>query len=224
MTSRRTARLVREVEARGLLLAHDRDLPSVTALVAGAPVAGSWWSHPRAREIYAALSRLEETPSLLLVKLVNGKETFVHRALWPALFTVARAREAWQMQGLARSARTLLDRVDARGAVRLDRLAEGDAERKALRAAARSLVARLLVHARQVHTESGAHQKELVAWEPLARELGVGRSWEDLDAAREALASKTEGRLPWERAPRLNTRGRSRATAAGARRARRRKA
>ncbi|MDA2934727.1 hypothetical protein MYX82_10350, partial [Acidobacteria bacterium AH-259-D05] len=37
----------KQLQTWGLLLESDAILPSVSALVAGAPVRGSWWGHPR---------------------------------------------------------------------------------------------------------------------------------------------------------------------------------
>jgi hypothetical protein len=41
----------------GLLMKADTKLPSVTAMVAGESVNGSWWAHPRAHTILFALRR-----------------------------------------------------------------------------------------------------------------------------------------------------------------------
>ena len=48
------------VDRHGALLVHDQVLRSVTALVTGATVAGSWWSHPMANTIYDALGALDD--------------------------------------------------------------------------------------------------------------------------------------------------------------------
>ena len=42
-------RALKELKRYGLLLVTDARLPSLVALVAGAPVRGSWWSHPRGK-------------------------------------------------------------------------------------------------------------------------------------------------------------------------------
>src|SRR3990172_1678201 len=88
-----------EIEKQGILLVTDPVLPSVTGIVAGEPVSGSWWSHPRAHEIYAVLTSLEDDLGVLLVKLVSKKETFVHSSLWPQLFAIATSKEDWQTSG-----------------------------------------------------------------------------------------------------------------------------
>jgi hypothetical protein len=181
-------RILAEIEARGILLVTDPVLPSVTRMVAGEAVKGSWWSHPKGRLIFSVLTKLADDPSLLLVKLVEGKLTFVHRALWPELLAVATARESWQMKALSREAKALLEKVDSEGSVELDR--------KASRAA-RDLEDRLLACGSQVHTESGAHAKVLTSWARWAKTARVPRRRMDPSKARAALEKKTEGELPW---------------------------
>ena len=57
--------------------------------IAGEAIAGNWWSHPRANEIYGVLSQVCESEQVLLCRLVDGKLTLVHRRLWPALARLA---------------------------------------------------------------------------------------------------------------------------------------
>lgn len=73
-----------------MLLVQDAALPSVATLVAGGPVRGSWWGHPSSPAIFAALEVLDDHPDLLFAKLVDGKNTIVHRRLWPALAAIGR--------------------------------------------------------------------------------------------------------------------------------------
>ena len=61
------------IETLGFLLLTDRKLPSVAGLVAGSPVRGSWWGHPRGREIYRVACSLAAHPDVLGVPLVSGK-------------------------------------------------------------------------------------------------------------------------------------------------------
>jgi len=191
-------KVLREIEKRGILLVTDPLLPSVIGIVAGEPVSGSWWSHPRAHEMYAVLTSLEEDKGVLHVKLISKKETFVHRSLWPQLFAVATSREDWQTTGLSARARALLEKVQSYGALRLDELGRGF-DRKALSRAARELEEKLLVHGDQVHTEKGAHAKLLSSWTERAKNLKVSFAGIDVPAARAAFEARTEGRLPWQR-------------------------
>ena len=74
----------------GMLLESARgSLPNLAALVAGEPIRGSWWAHPRSREIYDTLNVVADSPDVLRMRLVGGKVTLVHRRLWPALVRVA---------------------------------------------------------------------------------------------------------------------------------------
>jgi hypothetical protein len=139
---------------------------SLVEEIAG-PVKGSWWGHEKGDAIFRIATALEDAPDVLVAKLAAGKVTFVHRALWPALWRVV-GDEAWRARasaGLSAAARRLLERV-SEGPVRLDRLAaEADAaEKKALTRARAELETRALVHTIQEHTESGRHATVLRPW------------------------------------------------------------
>jgi hypothetical protein len=191
-------RVLREIEKQGILLVTDPLLPSVTGMIAGEPVSGSWWSHARAHEIYAVLTSLEEERGVLRVKLISKKETFVHSSLWPQLFAVATSRETWQTTGLSARARALLEKVETYGAIRLDELGRGF-DRKALSRAARELEERLLVHGDQVHTDKGAHAKLLSSWTERAQKWNVSFDGIAAASARADFEARTTGRLPWQR-------------------------
>jgi hypothetical protein len=77
------AKVRRSLERLGLLLLQDKKLPSVATIFAGEPMAKSWWSHPRGNEMFRCLNEIED--EVLATRLINGKVTFVHRRLWPAL-------------------------------------------------------------------------------------------------------------------------------------------
>ncbi len=65
-------------------------VPSVADAIAGEPIRGSWWSHPRSHEIFELTQGIRNSDDILVCRLVNGKVTFVHRRLWPALVRVAK--------------------------------------------------------------------------------------------------------------------------------------
>jgi hypothetical protein len=187
-----TALVLDALAACGVLFVQDKRWPSVASIVAGDEVRGSWWGHPRGHEIFALLGRLEDHDDVVFVKLLDGKVTLVHRALWPALVGVACARAPWQTDGLGASARALLDAVDEGGAVRA---AGPDAKR---------LDARLLARVRQVHTESGAHALELTPWStwaaqqrvvPLAADAAMDLLDDLVAHGREAFGARCV--LPW---------------------------
>jgi hypothetical protein len=74
----------------GMLLESARGpMPNVAELIAGEPIKGSWWGHPRGHEIFAVLNSLDDSPDVMRMRLVNGKVTLVHRRMWPALVRLA---------------------------------------------------------------------------------------------------------------------------------------
>ncbi len=87
-----TPKWVRFVEKHGIVLASAHGaVPSLADAVAGEPIVGSWWAHPKGRAIFAALSELDDSEDVRCFKLVDGKVTLVHRRAWPALVRLARA-------------------------------------------------------------------------------------------------------------------------------------
>jgi hypothetical protein len=175
----------------GLLFLHDVRRPSLTALVAGAPIRGSWWGHPAGKRIFQVAGALEDHGDVLFVPLLSAKVTLVHRGLWPALLGVGMSRAPWQMAGLEDRARKLLEEVERDGRVR----ATGPSSKALARA--------LLVHAEQVHTDRGSHATELVSWRVVQQARG-GPAPLEPGAAREALESAAAAigavaALPWKR-------------------------
>jgi hypothetical protein len=72
-----------------VLVAAKGPVPRLVEAIAGEPFKGSWWAHPKGREIFAILQGLEASPEILVCRLVNGHVTFIHRRLWPALVRMA---------------------------------------------------------------------------------------------------------------------------------------
>jgi hypothetical protein len=64
-------------------------VPSVAAAVVGGPIRGSWWAHPRSHEIFELTRAIRAREDVLVCRLVDGRITFVHRRLWPALVRTA---------------------------------------------------------------------------------------------------------------------------------------
>jgi hypothetical protein len=191
----------------GLLLFSDPALPSLVGLIVGEPLRRSWWGHPRGGVIYQAMNALADDPAVLSTKLIAGKVTYVHPRLWAAVYALGRAREGWQMGNLSTGALWLLEQVDADDEVRTDLLVPPPMAR--VPDASRELERRLLVHATEVHTPSGAHAKVLQTWPRWAAEHAVEASplsnaeaRDQLeDAARHLTAEVVNGvaELPWQR-------------------------
>jgi hypothetical protein len=60
-------------------------VPSLVAAIVGEPIRGSWWAHSRGREIFAVSRAIRDSPEVLVCRLIDGKITYVHQRLWPAL-------------------------------------------------------------------------------------------------------------------------------------------
>lgn len=179
----------------GLLLAADPVLPSVATLVAGEPVRGSWWAHPKSHAIFAALGALTRHADAIAIPLIAGKVTFIHRRLWPAVLTIGIAREPWQTAKLSPRARALLKRLEKTGALE----ASGDDVRE--------LEGRLLVRTEQIHTDRGSHAKIVERWDRWARRMSVKPMKDPAEAraiierSAAALTSGARVRLPWPSTP-----------------------
>jgi len=80
------------VARQGVVLASGKGpVPNLAEAVAGEPIRGSWWGHPKGSEIFRALGAVQESPDVLCFRLVQGKITFVHKRLWPALVRLAQS-------------------------------------------------------------------------------------------------------------------------------------
>jgi hypothetical protein len=191
----------------GILLESDPKLPSVCSVVTGEPMHGSWWSHPLAQTIFQVNEKLEDHPDLLITKLISRKVTFVHRNLWPEIVTIGTANEPWQMKGLSAAAKTFLKTVEKAGAVQTDKLDWPSLPSTAkLGDLARDLERKLLIHAEQIHTASGAHAKALETWEHWCERKGFVSSSIQPDEAKRNLEERLRklneefgatARLPW---------------------------
>jgi len=87
MTSRQALAFIRK---HGVVLeAAHGSAPSLADVIAGEPVRGGWWSHPKSHEIFAVTRAIRDSDDVLVCRLIKGKVTFVHRRLWPALVRAA---------------------------------------------------------------------------------------------------------------------------------------
>ena len=74
------------VKANGVVLESARGpAPNLAEWIAGEPIRGSWWGHGKASQIFRYSRALRESRAVLVCRLVEGKVTYVHRRLWPAL-------------------------------------------------------------------------------------------------------------------------------------------
>ena len=85
-----TADAIEFVRTRGVVLeSATGPVPSLAAAIAGGPIHGSWWAHARSREIFALTRAVRDRSDVLVCRLIEGKITYVHQRLWPALVRVS---------------------------------------------------------------------------------------------------------------------------------------
>ncbi|HEY0763417.1 MAG TPA: hypothetical protein VGD61_13690 [Pyrinomonadaceae bacterium] len=193
-----------QLQEFGLLLLSDSSLPNVAALVAGEKVSGSWWSHKAAHRIFAVSEMLEDHSDVLIMKLVSNKVTFVHRGLWGKIYSIGVAREDWQLRKLSPVAKRLLETLDTQGLLQTDKLGKEFGAKPA--ETTRELESRLLLHANQIHTESGAHAKVIETWPTWAQRASFRVRASSPAAARRFLEQRLNdlrqqfggtSKLPW---------------------------
>ncbi|MDD5542001.1 MAG: hypothetical protein PHX83_02410 [Acidobacteriia bacterium] len=173
-----------------LLLKQAKSMPNVVTLLTGERLSGSWWSHPKSHLIFRVLSEVVDHRDVLVTKLLSGKDTFIHRDVWPALLGVVSSKEGWQMRGLSGPGKKLLKCVEEKG------IAQQSGP------VAKELLARLLVYSEEVHTKSGKHVLQLESWAHWARRKkvkltlspGEGRALLDQTALRIGAPQRL---LPW---------------------------
>ena len=145
------------VRKHGLVTMTKSARPSLVEAIAGGPVKGSWWGHPKGKLIFRLAESLHDSGEVLSLKLVEGKVTFLQEKLWAALARIV-TDIAWRRAagyGLSPDAGKLLRVVERRESLRLDKA--GLKGRKELEAS-------LLVHTGSMHTEKGSHTTVLTSW------------------------------------------------------------
>ena len=152
-------------------------VPCFVEAVVGAPAA-------KAKLIDALAEGLEDSSQVVSLKLLEGKATFVDRALWPALLAVV-LDEGWRrarVKALSAAAKALLKKVEAAACVR------GDAPKPV-----KELEEALLVHCGSDHTVNGRHEKRLTGWPQWAKAQGARAGRLTVEAALTQLQAAAGG-------------------------------
>lgn len=78
------------VKSHGIVLESARGpVPNLAEAVAGERIRGGWWNHPNGHAIFAATRAVRDSADVLVCRLVDGKVTYIHRRLWPAVVRLA---------------------------------------------------------------------------------------------------------------------------------------
>jgi len=77
---------LRFIQEHGIVLEAARGpVPSLVDVVLGKSRRGSWWAHPRSNAFFLLTRKIRARKDVLVCRLVDGKITYVHRRVWPAL-------------------------------------------------------------------------------------------------------------------------------------------
>ena len=162
--------------------AHVEGVPCFVEAITGERIKGSWWGHPQGKLIFMLGESLDGAAEVMSLKLLDGKETFVHAALWPSLLAVV-LDDKWR---LARW-KTLNPITKA-----LWLKVEVASRRGGPPATVKALEESLLVHCASEHTETGRHEKRMTAWSQWAKARKV-KSAGSCAAALKKLQAKASG-------------------------------
>jgi hypothetical protein len=78
------------VKINGIVLESGRGpVPSLAQAIAGKPIRGNWWAHPKGNMIFLCSRAIRNSKDVLVCRLIGGKITYIHRRLWPALVRLA---------------------------------------------------------------------------------------------------------------------------------------
>jgi hypothetical protein len=89
------------VKTKGVVLESGRgSAANLAEAVAGEPIRGSWWAHPKGNEIFLCSRAIRQSPDVLVCRLIGGKVTYIHRRLWPALVRLAEELDAGRLAAI----------------------------------------------------------------------------------------------------------------------------
>jgi predicted GIY-YIG superfamily endonuclease len=78
------------VRSHGIVLEGARgSVPNLAEAVAGERIQGGWWGHAKGHDIFAATRAVRDSLDVLVCRLLDGKVTYIHRRLWPAVLRLA---------------------------------------------------------------------------------------------------------------------------------------
>lgn len=190
------------LEKNKILLLQDKSFPSIVAKIVGEEITGSWWGHPLANPIYNGLQWLEHNHSILVIKLISGKVTYIHESLFSDIYSIVQEPRDWQLKGLKDDELKLLKYVSKKKKITSDdpKLVEivKDPKKSFM-----TLEKKLLVYSAEEHTDSGKHIKEYMTW----KDSKIGKSKPgDYEVSKERIEkvvaglnqmSESKNKLPW---------------------------
>lgn len=166
----------KKIEDYGLLLETDLKFPSIVGFVTGEKIKGTWWGHKKGHEIFSISRKIRDKDDILVVKLISGKVTYIHKRLWTDLISILIAKENWQVDKLSTDGNRALKLVERSGTIRADHLeaeTRNQFKKKDFYKAINEIEKVLLIYCNEVHTEKGSHSRLLKTWNQFLKEKGL---------------------------------------------------
>jgi hypothetical protein len=89
-------------------------VPNLAEEITGEPIKGSWWGHKLGMHIYEVSRVVRKSPEVLVCKMIDGKITYIHQRLWPALVRLSDRFDAKKLTAIhERHTATGTHRVDS---------------------------------------------------------------------------------------------------------------
>lgn len=151
------------LEADKILLLQDKSFPNIVSKIVNEKISGSWWGHPLANPIYNGLGWVEHNRNILIIKLIDGKVTYIHESLFADIYSIVSETRDWQLKKLKPDELKLLKYIAKKNKVLSDDPKLKELVKDSKKSFA-TLEKRLLVFSSEEHTDSGKHVKEYMPW------------------------------------------------------------
>lgn len=191
------------LEKYKLILLQDKTFPNIVAEITGENIVGSWWGHPLANPIYNGLQWLEYNRSILAIKLIDGKVTYIHEDLFADIYSIVCKSRDWQTQKLKDEDQQILKYVSKKKKIMSDDSGLAKLSKDPKKSFV-NLEKKLLIYSMEEHTDSGKHIKEYMTWEkskiavPKPNDYLVSKNHIENLVALLNKKSGAKTKLPWQ--------------------------
>lgn len=151
------------LEKYKLLLLQDKVFPNIVTEITGESITGSWWGHSLANPIYNGLQWLDHNHSILTIKLIDGKVTYIHESLFADIYSIVCKSRDWQVKKLKDEDQQILKYVLKKKTITSDDSGLSKLSKQPKKSFV-NLEKKLLIYSVEEHTDSGKHIKEYMSW------------------------------------------------------------
>ena len=152
-------KILEEIEKNGLMLLQDKLFPNIINSIIGKSISGSWWSHPQGNHIYNGINWAMDQNQVICVKFLSGKNTYIHKKLWPYFFSIVNKARDWQTDKLTDDELKLYSIISKKS------LRSDNPLAKLNKNILLKLEKKILFESNEVHSETGKHYKLYKKWD-----------------------------------------------------------